>query len=194
MHREDFSRTDAAAIKKNNVVNLDGALCVVLSAETTYPGKGTPTTKIDARRIKDSVKVSRSFRTVEQIEVAHIDKAEGQYLYEADGSLVFMNAKTFEQIYVPKAVMGNSLPYLQENMDVNIIMHGETPLSVELPQNVILEIVETEPTTQGQTATSSYKPALLSNGVRTSVPPHIASGTRVVIATEDGSYVERAKE
>jgi elongation factor P len=190
----DFHNENAANVKKNNVVNLEGALCVVLSVESTYPGKGTPTTQIDARRIDTGVKTSRRFRTDDKIQVAHISKDDYTYLYEEGSSLVFMNVRTFEQVEVPKTVMGDSVAYLQENMEVKVSLHGETPISVELPASVILEVVETEPTTQGQTAASSYKPAILSNGVRTTVPPHIAVGTRVVVSTEDGSYMERAKE
>jgi elongation factor P len=190
----DFHFENAANVKKNNVVDLEGMLCVVLSVENTYPGKGTPTTQIDARRIDTGLKTSRRFRTDDKIPVAHITKGDYTYLYEDGSMLVFMNTKTFEQVEVPKPIMGDSVAYLQENMEVKISLHGETPLTVDLPQNVILEVVETEPTTQGQTAASSYKPALLSNGVRTTVPPHVVTGTRIVIATEDGSYVERAKD
>jgi elongation factor P len=105
-----------------------------------------------------------------------------------------MNPETYEQVLVPKDVVGSAAPYLQEGMAVMVSIHNDVALTIELPQRVILEITETEPAMKGQTASSSYKPAILSNGVRTAVPPHIAVGTRVVIMTEDGSYVERAKD
>jgi elongation factor P len=105
-----------------------------------------------------------------------------------------MNPANYEQIQVPKDVIGDQAVYLQENMDCFIKIHNEVPLAVDLPSKVTLEIVETEPVTKGQTASSSYKPALLSNGVKTSVPPHISAGTRIVVSTLDNSYVERAKD
>ena len=105
-----------------------------------------------------------------------------------------MNGETFEQVAVPEDIVGDFAPYLQENMKCVLSLHNGVPVAIELPQRVTLEIVDTEPTVKGQTASSSYKPAMLSNGVRTMVPPHIAAGTRVIIMTEDGSYVERAKD
>ena len=105
-----------------------------------------------------------------------------------------MNPESYEQIAVPADVVGDAAPYLQEGMTVTLSTHNGVPLTIELPQRMTFEIVETEPVTKGQTASSSYKPAILSNGVKTSVPPHITTGTRVVIMTADGSYVERAKD
>jgi elongation factor P len=97
-------------------------------------------------------------------------------------------------VQVPKDVVGDAAPYLQENMQVKLSMHGVVPVAIQMPQRATLEVVDTEPVTKGQTASSSYKPAMLSNGVRTAVPPHIGVGTRVVVLIEDGSYVERAKD
>jgi elongation factor P len=105
-----------------------------------------------------------------------------------------MNGETFEQVSLPKAIVGDQAAYLQENMTVRISLFEGTPVAIELPQKVTLEVVETEPAMKGQTAASSYKPAILSNGLRTNVPPHIAPGTRIVVSTADGSYVERAKD
>jgi elongation factor P len=105
-----------------------------------------------------------------------------------------MNGETFEQVSVPKDVIGDQAAYLQENMTVHLSLHDGVPVAIELPQRVTLEVVDTEPVTKGQTASSSYKPAVLSNGVRTGVPPHVGVGTRIVVMTEDGSYVERAKD
>jgi elongation factor P len=105
-----------------------------------------------------------------------------------------MNTDTYDQLQVPKDVVGAAAPYLQENMTVKLSLHGVIPVAIQMPQRATLEVVETEPVTKGQTASSSYKPAILSNGVRTAVPPHIGTGTRIVVMTEDGSYVERAKD
>jgi elongation factor P len=105
-----------------------------------------------------------------------------------------MNPETYDQIAVSKDVVGDAAPYLQEGMAVSLSVHEGVGIAVVLPQRATFEVVETEPTTKGQTASSSYKPALLSNGVKTTVPPHIAVGTRVVVMTADGAYVERAKD
>jgi len=146
------------------------------------------------RRISDGVKVSGRYRTTEQVERAFVEDSDFTYLYSDADGFHFMNPESYEQVQVPKDVVGDYEPFLQENMKVKISMHNGVPLSIELPQRMTLEIVETEPTMKGQTASSSYKPAILSNGVRTMVPPHIGTGTRVVIMTEDASYVERAKD
>jgi elongation factor P len=185
----------ASSLRKGNVVEMDDKLYVILSAENIHPGKGTPVTQLDMRRISDGVKVSERFRTTEQVERAYIEDRDFSYLYqEADGTFTFMNTETYDQLAVPSDTVGTMAPYLQEGMVVKLSIYQETPVSIELPARVTLEITETEPTVKGQTASSSYKPAILSNGVRTMVPPHISTGTRVVIMTEDGSYVERAKD
>jgi elongation factor P len=123
-----------------------------------------------------------------------VEDREFQYLYKDGDGFHFMNSETYDQIAVAKDVIGDQAAYLQENMPVTLSTHEGIVLAIELPQRATLEVVETEPTVRGQTASSSYKPALLSNGVRTMVPPHIAAGTRIVVMTADGSYVERAKD
>src|SRR5260221_1250728 len=105
-----------------------------------------------------------------------------------------MNADTYDQVQVPKDVIGNAAPYLQENMTVKLSLHGVIPVAIQMPQRATLQVVETEPVTKGQTASSSYKPAILSNGVRTNEPPHAGTGTRILVMTEDRSYVQRAKD
>jgi elongation factor P len=184
----------ASSLRKGNIVDMDGKLYVILSAENIHPGKGTPVTQLDMRRISDGVKVSERYRTTEQVERAYVEDRPFQYLYQDGDGFHFMNPETYDQIAVPKDVIGDQAAYLQENMQVTMSTHEGVVLSIELPQRATLEVVETEPTVRGQTASSSYKPALLSNGVRTMVPPHIAPGARIVVMTADGSYVERAKD
>ncbi|HEV2955387.1 MAG TPA: elongation factor P [Xanthobacteraceae bacterium] len=187
-------RVIASSLRKGNIVDIDGKLYVILSAENIHPGKGTPVTQLDMRRISDGVKVSERYRTTEQVERAYVEDREFQYLYKDGDGFHFMNSETYDQIAVAKDVIGDQAAYLQENMPVTLSTHEGIVLAIELPQRATLEVVETEPTVRGQTASSSYKPALLSNGVRTMVPPHIAAGTRIVVMTADGSYVERAKD
>jgi len=184
----------ASQLRKGNIVDIDGKLYVVLTAENFHPGKGTPTTQVDMRRISDGVKTSQRYKTTDQVERAHVEDHEYSYLYQDGEGFHFMNQENYEQIQVPADVVGDYDKYLQEGMVVSVAMHEGTPVSMEIPQKVILEITDTEPVVKGQTASGSFKPATLSNGVRTMVPTHIVTGTRVVITTADGSYVERAKE
>jgi elongation factor P len=184
----------ASQIRKGNVVDIDGQLYVVLSAENFHPGKGTPTTQIDMRRISDGIKTAQRYKTTEQVERAFVEDHDYQYLYQDGDGFTFMNGETFDQILVPADIVGDMAPYLQENMTVKLSLHEGVPIAIELPQRVTLEVVETEPTMKGQTASSSYKPAILSNGVRTLVPGHIVPGTRIIVMTADGSYAERAKD
>ena len=184
----------ASTLRKGNVIEVDDKLYVIVTAENIHPGKGTPVTQLDMRRISDGVKVSERYRTTEQVERAFVEDREHTFLYkDAEGSH-FMNPETYDQLAVPDDIIGDSAPFLQEGMAVMLSVYNGTPIAIELPQRVTLEITETEPTMKGQTASSSYKPAVLSNGVRTMVPPHIAAGTRIVVMTADASYVERAKD
>jgi elongation factor P len=189
-----YVKVIASSLRKGNIVDMDGKLYVILSAENIHPGKGTPVTQLDMRRINDGVKVSERYRTTEQVERAYVEDREYQYLYQDGDGFHFMNPETYDQVAVPKDIVGDQAAYLQENMKVTLSTHEGVVLAIELPQRTTLEVVETEPTMKGQTASSSYKPALLSNGARTMVPPHIAPGTRIVVMTADGSYVERAKD
>ena len=185
----------ASGVRKGNVIeHEDGKLYVVLKAESMHPGKGTPTTTIDMRRISDGVKTVVRYKTTDTMERAFVETINHSYLYQDGDNYVFMNPETYDQITVSGDVVGDFAPYLQEGMVVMLSMHEGNSVAIQLPQRVTLEVTETEPVTKGQTASSSYKPAILSNGVRTTVPPHITTGTRIVVQTADGAYVERAKD
>lgn len=183
----------ASSLRKGNVVELDGRLYVVLTAENFHPGKGTPTTQIDMRRISDGVKVSERWRTTEQVEKAQIDDRDYDFLYEDGEGFHFMEPVSYEQVAVSADVIGDQKVFLTDGIRVSLKTHQGMAIAIELPQKVTVEIVETEPVMKGQTASSSYKPAILSNGLRVMVPPHIGAGTKIVISTEDNSYVERAR-
>jgi elongation factor P len=184
----------ASSVRKGNVLDIDGKLCVVLTAESFHPGKGTPTTQIDMRRISDGVKMSQRYKTTEQVERAIVEDREHTFLYNDAEGFHFMNSENYDQITLQEELVGDGAAYLQPEMKVMLSIHGDNAVAIQLPQKVVLEVVDTEPVTKGQTASSSYKPATLSNGVRSNVPPFIGPGTRIVVMTEDGSYVERAKE
>lgn len=184
----------ASSLRKGNVVEQDGKLYVILFAENVHPGKGNSVTNVDMRRISDGVKVSERWRTIEMVEKADVDEREYQFLYQDGEGFHFMEPQTYEQIAVSPDIVGDQAAYLSDGMKVFLQTFNEAAIAIELPQRVTLEITETEPVVKGQTASSSFKPATLSNGVKTMVPPHISAGTRVVVMTADGSYVERAKD
>ncbi|MDB5588778.1 elongation factor P [Devosia sp. UYZn731] len=184
----------ASSLRKGNVVEQDGKLHIVLTAENVHPGKGNSITNVNMRRIQDGVKVVGRWRTVEMVEKADVDEREYDYLYGDGEGFHFMNPENFDQITVTEDVIGDDKAYLTDGMKVYLKTFEGVAIALALPQRVTAEIVETEPVVKGQTASSSYKPALLSNGLRVMVPPHIGAGTRIVILTEDNSYVERAKD
>jgi elongation factor P len=184
----------ASSVRKGNVVEKEGKLYVVLRAENIHPGKGTPVTHLEMRRISDGVKTQERYKTTDSVERAFIDEGKYNYLYKDDDNYIFMEPTNFEQVSVPADVLGDSAAFLTENMEVTLSQYNGVPIAIELPPRVVLTIVETEPVIKGQTASGSFKPAVLSNGARTMVPTHIVVGTRVVVQTEDGAYLERAKD
>jgi elongation factor P len=192
--RETVVKVIASSLRKGNVVEVEGRLYVVLSAVNFHPGKGTPVTNVDMRRISDGVKVAERWRTTEQVEKATVDERAFDFLYQDDEGFHFMNPENYDQIVVSADVIGDDKAYLTDGMRVSLLTHDGVALSMELPQKMTLEIVETEPVVKGQTASGSYKPAILSNGLRVMVPPHIGVGTRIVIQTADNTYVERARD
>ena len=185
----------ASSLRKGNIVDLDGKLYVILTAENIHPGKGTPVTQIDMRRISDGVKSSQRYKTTDQVERAHVEDREYQYLYQdGDGYPLHEHGELRPGPGRPgHHRRPGSLSAAGDESDASRSTRASRS-RIELPQRVTLEVVETEPVTKGQTASSSYKPAMLSNGVRTTVPPHIVAGTRIVVSTADGTYVERAKD
>ena len=184
----------ASSLRKGNVVEQDGNLHIILTAENVHPGKGNSITNVNMRRMSDGVKVVGRWRTVEMVEKADVDEREYDYLYSDSEGHHFMEPVSFEQITVSEDVIGDDKAYLVDGMKVYLKTFEGNAIAMELPQRLTFEIVETEPAVKGQTASSSYKPAVLNNGLKVMVPPHIGVGTRIVILTEDNSYVERAKD
>ena len=188
-------RVIASNVRKGNIIeHEDGQLYAVLSAESFFPGKGTPTTQIDMRRLSDGVKTTVRYKTTEQVERAHVEDMNFSYLYADGDGFTFMNGDNYEQVIVSKEVLGDQAAYLQEGMQVILSIFNGIAVGIQLPARVTLEVVDTEPVTKGQTASSSYKPAKMNNGLRVMVPPHIGVGARIVVLTDGNTYVERAKD
>jgi elongation factor P len=186
-------KINAIDIKPGNVLEHQNKLWIVLKRDLVQPGKGGAFAQVEMRDLRGGSKLSERFRTQETVECVRLDEKEMQYLYMEDDMATFMDNEDYEQVQVPREVIGSPADFLADGMTCNVTMYEGTALSVELPQSVTLEVVEADPVVKGQTAASSYKPAKLSNGVKTSVPPFIETGERIVVKTEDGSYVERAK-
>ena len=187
-------KVSASSLRKGAVVDLEGKLYVVLSAQNIHPGKGTPVTQLDMRRISDGVKISERYRTTETVERAIVDDRPYTFLYQDGEGFHFMNPETYDQVVASEEIIGDAAAYLTDGVQVMLSTHEGVPIAIELPRLATFEVVETEPSVKGQTASSSYKPAVLSNGLKTMVPPYITVGTRIVVLTEDGSYQERAKD
>ncbi len=183
------------AIRPNMVILHNNKLFKVVKTQHVKPGKGPAYLQAEIKSIQDTTKINHRFRADENVERAVLEQKEFTFLYENQGEYFFMEqGDNYEQIQLTADEIGIELiPYLSEGMLVELEFHEEKIISVKLPATIILEVVETEAVIKGQTATSSFKPAILSNGVKTNVPQHITAGTMVVINTEDNSYVERAK-
>lgn len=183
------------AIRPGMVIEHQGRLWRAVKIQHTQPGKGGAYLQVELRALVGSTKLNERFRSSETVERAHLEQRNYQYLFSDGDTFTFMDNENYEQVALNADMIGeDQIPYLQESMIVTIESHEDTPIGVQLPETVVQEVVEADAVVKGQTASSSYKPAKLENGVKTLVPPHIETGTRVVVNTADGSYVERAKD
>ena len=187
-------KVNAITIRPGNVLEHEGKLWVVLKSQNIQPGKGAAVVQVEMRDIRSGTKKDERFRTQETVERARLDEHEMQYLFDEGDLLTFMDSESFEQVQISRELVGEPAQFLQEGMICTVTSHEETPLGVQLPATVTMEVVEAEPVVKGQTASSSYKPAVLENGTRVMVPPHIEVGTRIVVNTTDATYSERAKD
>ena len=181
------------AVRPGYIIEHQGRLWRAVKTQHTQPGKGGAYLQVELKDVRDGTKLNERFRSGESVERVRIDDHDYQFLFGDDSTLTFMDEQTYEQVTVDRALVGEAAGFLQDGMKVIISSYEGTPVSIELPQTVTLQIVEADPVVKGQTASSSYKPAKLENGMRVMVPPHIESGTRIVVNTADGSYIERAK-
>jgi elongation factor P len=187
-------KINAIDIKPGNVLEHSGKLWIVLKRELIQPGKGGAFAQVEMRDLRSGNKTNERFRTQETVERVRLDDKEMQFLY-FDGNLAtFMDNESFEQVTVDRDMIGPPADFLIEGMVCTIELYEGQPLAVELPQSVTVTVVEADPVVKGQTASSSYKPGKLDNGRRVMIPPHIEAGTRIVVNTGDGSYIERAKD
>ncbi len=185
-------RINGNAIRPGNVIEHKGGLWRAVKIQHTQPGKGGAYLQVELRNLRNGSKLNERFRASENVERARLDQKDHQYLFDDGQTYTFMDMESYEQIELSAEALGDQAIYLQEGMTIVIESFEGDPLGVELPDQVTLEVTETEPVVKGQTAANSNKPAVLDNGLRTNVPPFINQGDRIIIATADGTYVKRA--
>ena len=179
-------------IKPGNVLQHQDTLWAVVKVQHVKPGKGGAFAQIEMKNILDGRKLNERFRSEDKVERVRLEQKDFQYLYAQGDMLVFMDAETYEQLELESDWVGDRTAFLQDGMTVTVDMHEGRPIGIELPQFVTLEIAEADAVVKGQTQSSSYKPAVLENGVRVMVPPFISAGEKIVVDTGDVTYVRRA--
>lgn len=179
-------------VRPGMVIERDGQLWSVVKTQSVKPGKGGAYNQVELKNIMTGTKLNERFRSAETVDEAQLERRDFQYLYANGEMLAFMDNENYEQIELAADFVGDRVQFLQEGMKVIVQLHDSKPIGIALPQQVVLKITEADPVTKGQTASSSYKSAILENGMRVLVPPFIEAGTRIVVATDDGSYVKRA--
>ena len=187
-------KVNANTIRPGHVIEHGGKQCSVLKIQILQPGKGGAFVQVEMRDVKTGTKTNERFRTQESVEKLMVDEKTCTFLYREDDSVTLMDSDTYEQFGLAVDMLGSAAPYLQDGMSVTVDLIEGVPVSVRLPIHAVMQVSEAEPVVKGQTASSSYKPAILENGERVMVPPHIEAGTRIVVNTEEGTYVERAKD
>ncbi len=179
-------------IRPGNIIEYEGGIWRAVKIQHTQPGKGGAYMQVELKNLIDGRKNNVRFRSAETVERIRLDTKDFQFLYHDGDMLVFMDKENYEQVSLPEDLIGDPAAFLQDGMDVVMELHEERPISVQLPDTIEAKIVEADAVVKGQTASSSYKPAILDNGVRVMVPPHITSGTRIVVDTYSREYVRRA--
>ena len=187
-----MAKISGVEIRPGNNIEYDGGLWRAVKIQHTQPGKGGAYMQVELKNLIDGRKNNVRFRSAETVERIRLDTKDFQYLYAEGDMLVFMDTETYEQINLPVDLVGDAAAFLQDGMMVMLEMYEERPISVQLPETVEATVVEADAVVKGQTASASYKPAILDNGVRVMVPPHITTGTRIVVDVYEREYVKRA--
>ncbi len=186
-------KMNAVEIRPGNILDHEGGLWRAVKIQHTQPGKGGAYMQVELKNLIDGRKTNIRFRSAESVEKVRLDTKDFQYLFTDGDMLVFMDKENYEQISLSADMLGDAAAFLQDGMDVVLELYDERPISVQLPDTVEAMIVEADAVVKGQTASSSYKPAILDNGVRVMVPPHITAGTRIVVDVYEQTYVKRAE-
>jgi len=180
-------------VRPGMIIELNGQLWSVVKTQSVKPGKGGAYNQVELKNVVSGGKLNERFRSAETVDEVQLERRDFQYLYASGDMLTFMDMQNYDQIEIEADFVGDRTQFLQDGMRVVVQLHEGKPLGISLPQQVVLEVVEADPVTRGQTAASSYKSATLENGLRVQVPPFIEKGTKVIVSTDDGSYVKRAE-
>ncbi len=180
-------------IRPGNVVRHKGELWVAVKIQHTQPGKGGAYLQVELKGVRNGTKLNERFRSSQVVERVRLDQRQHQFLYAEGDQFVFMDTESYEQVPIDRALMGEKASFLQDGMMVMIESFEGTPIRVEPPETVVMEVSETAPAVKGQTAAASFKPAILEGGLRVMVPPFVGPGARIVVNTADGTYAKRAE-
>ena len=180
-------------IKPGMIIEHRNDLWSVLKAQHVKPGKGGAFNQVELKSVKKGTKLNERFRSSDSVERAVLDEKKFNFLYEDENNCHFMDQTNFEQIAINKSLLGEKNKLLKENMAVNVHFYEDQALSVDLPSSVELTITDTDATIKGQTASSSYKPATLENGINIMVPPFINSGDKIILDTSTLEYIKKIK-
>ncbi|MEE9379776.1 MAG: elongation factor P [Hyphomonadaceae bacterium] len=187
-----MAKINGNEIKPGNVIEHQGSVWRAVKTNSVKPGKGGAFNQVELRNLMNGSKLNERFRSSQTVEKVRLEQKDFQFLFADDDAYTFMDQETFDQIPLQKDFVGDQGEYLQDGMVVKIEFYEETPIGVALPEQVTLEVTETEPVVKGQTAANSFKPATCDNGVRVLVPPFVDVGTRIIVQTSDSSYLRRA--
>ena len=179
-------------IRPGNVIEHNGGLWVAVKTNAVKPGKGGAYNQVELKNLIDGTKLTERFRSAETVERVRLEQKDFSFLYEQGDALVFMDLETYEQLELQKDFVGDRAAFLQDGMTVTVELYEDKPIGISLPPQVTLEVAEADPVVKGQTAASSYKPAVLENGIRILVPPFISAGEKIVVDTDEITYLRRA--
>jgi elongation factor P len=181
----------AGEIRVGMLLEYKGDLWQVLKTQHVKPGKGGAFAQIEMKSVNKNTKLNERFRSSESVEKASLDETDFNFLYKDENNYFFMNPKSFEQIEIKKETVGEKGKLLTENLKVSVNFYNESPISVDLPNQVTCKIESTDVALKGQTVSSSYKPAILDNGLNIQVPPFIESGDQIIVDTRNLEYIKK---
>ena len=188
-----MSKIAGNEIRPGTLIEFDGGLWIAVKTQAVKPGKGGAYNQVELKNIVTGTKLNQRFRADEGVEEVYLEKKDYQFLFESGDTLTFMDVQTYDQIELQRDFVGDRAQFLQEGMKVMVTSYEGRPLGVQMPIHVTLTVAEADPVLKGGTAAPSYKSAVLENGLRIQVPPFIDAGTKVIVSTEDGTYVKRAE-
>ena len=184
-------KISANEIRVGMLLEYKNDLWEVLKTQHVKPGKGGAFAQVEMKSVGKSTKLNERFRSSETVEKASVEQTKFNYLYEDEDNYFFMNPKTFDQKEIRKTIIGEKGKLLTENLEVLLNFHNELPISVELPNQVKCKIETTDAAIKGQTVSSSYKPAILDNGIKIQVPPFVEGGDEIILDTRTLDYIKK---